>query len=273
MTLTVDIVNLNQEENKMYNTNEFVDKLNEQMPGKWNLRLVRHYTTLGALSKPDKDGRNAVYNDEHIRQAKTIFDLQKTGMAINKLYKNPNVLEDVLSSYSEENSLNYSQAIGEEPKSATTFSTSVNESAALNFADTNLGMSKNMASSSAPFGAMRSLVSSKSSSGKIVSPSVSVLTSSVPSQSVSAMNLQNSSHTRTISSSPENQEIEKMKSMAMQVLQMGRTTKADLKEELVYKFELDRGLVLYSSVQQKEEAKKLITLYKENNHENQSKKA
>lgn len=69
---------------KLRTLTEFVTELNASSSKAWNPRLVRHYTTMGAINKPIHQGRQAYYDDHHVQQAKELSSLQELGVSITR---------------------------------------------------------------------------------------------------------------------------------------------------------------------------------------------
>lgn len=95
---------------------EFVEILNEQAPLKeregedsrrtneWNIRLLRHYATEKAISRPLKEGRKAYYTEEHLREIQLLLQSQSMGMSSKFYSSNSEKIRSSLDSYVRSNS-------------------------------------------------------------------------------------------------------------------------------------------------------------------------
>lgn len=95
---------------------EFVEVLNEQAPLKeregedsrrtneWNIRLLRHYATEKAISRPLKEGRKAYYTEEHLREIQLLLQSQSMGMSSKFYSSNSEKIRSSLDSYIRSNS-------------------------------------------------------------------------------------------------------------------------------------------------------------------------
>lgn len=95
---------------------EFVKILNDQAPLKerdgedsrrtneWNVRLLRHYATEKAISRPLKEGRKAYYTEEHLREIQLLLQSQSMGMSSKFYSSNSEKIRSSLDSYVRSNS-------------------------------------------------------------------------------------------------------------------------------------------------------------------------